>query len=215
MRPADDPDVDYRGLVREGYDHCSADYAAARAGESQAGLGALLERIPPGSRVLDLGCGAGVPVTALLARTHRVTGVDFSREQAQRARANAPGARILESDIMSLELEPESLDAVVSFYAIFHLPREEHAELFARIYRWLAPGGYLLATVSRARERAYLEDGFFGVTMYWSNWSRRDYEAMARDLGFELYDSGAIGHGYGDGAPRPVERHELLFARKP
>jgi cyclopropane fatty-acyl-phospholipid synthase-like methyltransferase len=215
VRLADDPGVDYRRLVREGYDRCSAAYEVARAGETQAGLDLVLERLPPGSRVLDLGCGTGTPVTALLAQSHRVTGVDFSAEQVRRARANVPGARILESDIMGVDFEPGSFDAVVSFYAIFHLPREEHSELFGRIYRWLAPGGYFLATVTRARESAYLEDHFFGVTMYWSNWSRGDYEAMAREVGFELLDSGAIGHGYGDGAPGRVERHELLFARKP
>jgi hypothetical protein len=40
-----------------------------------------------------------------------------------------------------------SLAAVVSFYAIIHLPVEEQPALFAHIYRWLRPGGYLLATV--------------------------------------------------------------------
>jgi len=215
MKLADDPSVDYRKLVREGYDRCSSDYAAARAGEEQAGLELLLERLAPGSRALDLGCGAGVPVMARLAREHAVTGVDFSAAQVRLARANVPSARVLEADLMGVDFEPASFDAAVCFYALFHLPREEHEELLRRIHRWLAPGGWLLATVTRFREAAYTENHFFGVTMYWSNWAREDYERMARELGFDVHDAGAIGHGYGDGAARPVESHELLLARKP
>ena len=214
MKPADDPRVDYRKLVRDGYDRCAPVFAAARAAEEQPGLELLLPRLAPGSRVLDLGCGPGVPVAARLAREHAVTGVDFSSAQLRLARANVPSARFVESDLMAVDFAPASFDAIVSFYAIFHLPREEHGELLRRIGRWLAPGGFLLATVTRFRERAYTQE-FFGVEMYWSNWSRDDYERMAREAGLEVLDAGAIGHGYGDGEEHPVESHELLFARKP
>jgi cyclopropane fatty-acyl-phospholipid synthase-like methyltransferase len=213
VRRADDPAVDYRALVRAGYDRCAADYEQARSVESQAGLELLLARLTPGSRVLDLGCGSGVPVARLLARHHSVTGVDFSPEQVRRARANVPSALMLEADIGTVELADGVFDAVVSFYAIFHLPREEHAGLFRRIHGWLAPGGYLLATVGTVSEPAYTEEGFFGVTMYWSNWGREDYESIAREVGFELLATHTLGHGYGDG-PRPAESHPLLLARK-
>jgi cyclopropane fatty-acyl-phospholipid synthase-like methyltransferase len=215
VKPANDPSVDYRRLVRDGYDRCAADYAAARAREGAPELAPLEARLAPGARVLDLGCGAGVPVAAALARHHRVTGVDFSAEQIRRARANVPGAEFIESDVMELDLAARAFDAVVAFYAIFHLPREEHAELLRRVHRWLAPGGYLLATSSHFSEPAYTEDGFFGVRMYWSNWGRDDYERILRELGFELLDTRALGHGYRDEPPRRPESHPLLFARKP
>jgi hypothetical protein len=64
MKPADDPRIDYRKLVRDGYDSCAPVFAAARSAEQQPGLELLLPRFAPGSRVLDLGCGAGVPVAA-------------------------------------------------------------------------------------------------------------------------------------------------------
>ena len=67
MKPADDPTIDYRKLVREGYDACAADFAAARMREDAPELELLLPKLAAGSRVLDLGCGAGVPVAATLA----------------------------------------------------------------------------------------------------------------------------------------------------
>ncbi|HXX47120.1 MAG TPA: class I SAM-dependent methyltransferase [Myxococcota bacterium] len=215
MRRADDPAVDYRELVKRGYDRCAGAYAAARSAETQAGLELLTARLPVGSRVLDLGCGAGIPIAALLARRHAVTGIDFSASQIALARANVPAGRFVLADVMAVELPAESFDAVVAFYSIFHLPREEHAELLRRAAGWLAPGGYLLATVARIREDAYTEDDFFGVRMYWSNWSREDYEAMLAGLGFELLGSRTVGHGYSGTEPRRPEAHPLLFARKP
>ena len=214
MKPADDPAVDYRRLVREGYDRCAADFAAARMREDSPELELLLPRLAPGARVLDLGCGAGVPVAAALARHHRVTGVDFSAEQIRRARANVPGAEFIEADLMALAFAEGSFDAAVAFYSIFHLPREEHEELLRRVNRWLAPGGHLLATVTRVREDAYTEEDFFGVRMYWSNWGREDYERMLRELGFELLATRVLGHGYSDAEARRPESHPLLLARK-
>ena len=215
MKPADDPAVDYRKLVRDGYDRCAPAFAAARAAEEQPGLELLLPRLAPGSRVLDLGCGSGVPVAARLAREHAVTGVDFSSAQLSLARANVPSARFVESDLMAVDFAPASFDAIVSFYAIFHLPREEHGELLQRIGRWLAPGGFLLVTVTPFREAAYTEEDFFGVRMYWSNWGLEDYERMACEAGLKILRAGALGHGYGDHAKRRIELHPLLFAWKP
>jgi cyclopropane fatty-acyl-phospholipid synthase-like methyltransferase len=214
MKPADDPTVDYRRLVREGYDRCSAAYTEARRREPGGELAPLVARLAPGSRVLDVGCGSGVPIAAELAREHRVTGVDVSPEQIRLARANVPNATFLLSDAMSVEFREASFDAVVSFYAVFHLPREEHEELFRRFARWLVPGGHLAVTVSRFREDAYTEEDFFGVRMYWSNWSRDDYVGMLERLGFELLETRTIGHGYDASESRRPEAHPLLLARK-
>ena len=57
---------------------------------------ALLEaEVAPGSSVLELGCGAGLPVTRRLAERHRVTAVDLSARQIELARENATGATFL------------------------------------------------------------------------------------------------------------------------
>lgn len=222
VRPANDPSVDYKSLVQRGYDQCAAAYEAARRQEagprltlSGAGpeLALLLERLPAGSTVLDIGCGAGVPVTRALAEHHRVTGVDISGEQIRRAGLNVPGATLIQGDIMSLEFPAAQFEAVVAFYSIFHLPREEHPVLLRRIRRWLKPGGYLLATVCLSAESGYTEDDFFGVTMYWSNYGLEDYEQMLAGLGFDLLETTVVGHGYADSQAMPAERHPLVFAR--
>ena len=214
MRPANDPEVDYKDLVRRSYDRCSAAYDQARRQEPEPALSMLINRLDEGAVVLDVGCGAGVPVARELAQYFTVTGVDFSGTMINRARENVPTGTFIEGDIMSVDFPPAHFDAVVAVYSIFHLPREEHAELFRRIYRWLKPEGYLMATVSFWNEVGYIEDDFFGATMYWSNHALDEYKEILEGLGFSLLEATIIGHGYDDSTQKHDESHPLVFTQK-
>lgn len=213
MKPANDPNMDYKALVECGYDLCAHDYETARRHEANPELEWLMRHLSDGAHVLDIGCGAGVPITHMLAGRFQVTGVDISGEQIRRARMNIPAGRFLQGDIMSISFPSACFDAVVAFYAIFHLPRQEHPELFRRIHTWLKPGGYLLATLTATSEAPYTEDDFFGVTMYWSNYGLDDYEAMLMQIGYRLMETTLIGHGYREEQPAAEEHHPLIFAQ--
>lgn len=214
MIPAIDPNVDYKKLVRRAYDSCAAAYDETRRAEPGIEIESLSKRLCEGAAILDVGCGAGVPIARSLARRYRVTGVDSSRKMIQRARQNVPTGTFKLADIMSLRLPPACFDAVVAFYSIFHIPRDEHPALFRKIHRWLKPGGYLLCTLSNYSEEGYTEEGFFGETMYWSNYSLREYSDILADSGFSVLESGATGSGYEEGAEEPRESHPLVFAQK-
>ena len=182
--------------------------------EAHPELCLLSERLADGASVLDIGCGAGVPIARALAERFTVTGVDVSGEMIRRAQVNAPDANFIHGDIMSQEFAESSFDAVVAFYSIFHLPREEHASLFGRVRDWLKPGGYLMCTLNHSGEPAYTEDDFFGVTMYWSNYGLRDYLEILTDLGFSILRTSRIGDGYSEEHDGPAEAHPLVFARR-
>src|ERR1700722_6873314 len=143
-----------RDLVRRGYDAVSAAYRGDDAEPAQyaswvASLAALL---PPGARVLDLGCGNGIPGTrSLCARGLQVIGVDFSGVQLRRARRLVPAARLIQADMTALQLRPASADAVVSLCGLSHVPLADQQALFPRIRDWLRPGGYFLAIVGAGR----------------------------------------------------------------
>ena len=77
--------------------------------------------------MLDLGCGAGVPVTRWLAdRGFAVTGVDVSAKQLELARTYVPEGTFIKADMTEVVFGPESFDAVVAFHSIIHVPRTEH-----------------------------------------------------------------------------------------
>jgi len=95
--------------------------------------------------VVDLGCGAG-NVTALLAQrwpAARIIGVDSSREMLAKARASTGGQQRrewIEADIESYA-PGEPIDVVYSNAALHW--KDDHAQLFPRLFDWVTPGGVL------------------------------------------------------------------------
>ena len=139
-------------LVESGYDRIAERYLAWAGGIDDPGrarmLDLLLERLPPGGDVLDLGCGAGVPSTVRLAERHRVTGVDISQEQLRLARERLPHAELVHADLASVEFPDASFDGVTCFYALGHLPREQLGGVFRSVRGWLRPGGWFLTSLA-------------------------------------------------------------------
>jgi cyclopropane fatty-acyl-phospholipid synthase-like methyltransferase len=213
MKLANDPTVDYRKLVMQGYDQCAGRYGSSRRNEIEPDLDLLIDILDDGAKVLDIGCGAGVPIARTLSQHFKVNGVDFSKEMVHLSRKNVPDATFIHADIMEVDLPAAEFDAVVSFYTIFHIQKEHHKALFQKIYLWLKVGGYLLATVSDDNEEPYLGE-FHGVTMYWSNYGLQEYIEILGEVGFNIIQTSSIGHGYDLSHETPEERHPVIFAQK-
>ena len=195
-------------IVRAGYDAISYQYRDD-LGSANSGYAVWLRELrpllSPGARVLDLGCGCGIPATKLLAAEHQVLAIDISQVQIDRARQLVPGAEFRVGDIAELSLEAESFDAIVSFFAIIHLPVEEQPDIFRRIYSWLVPGGWLLATLGH-RAWTGTEESWHGAEMYWSHGDEATYRTWLQDLGFEIQGVTFIPEGDGG--------HSLFLALK-
>jgi ubiquinone/menaquinone biosynthesis C-methylase UbiE len=145
----------------------------------------LVSRLQDRARVLELGCGGGVPDTQRLAGRFQVTGVDVSAEQVRRARVAVPEAEFIEADFTALELEPKSFDAVVSFYAFNHVPRELLAPTFVRIHRWLVPRGLLMTALGTSDTEAWTGD-FLGAPTFFSSFPPETNTRLVQEAGFEI-----------------------------
>lgn len=183
--------VDHKGaskkIVAAGYDQVASRYAgleaAGREWPRMRWLREVLSRLPDGSNVLDVGCGNGLPATRAIAERHRVTGVDISSKQIELARHNVPEARLIHGDAASVEFPDASFDAIVAFYVLEHLPREEHAEVLGQFCRWLRPGGYLLFTIEPQDEPGVV-GSWLGASMFFSQFSADETLKMVKDAGF-------------------------------
>jgi cyclopropane fatty-acyl-phospholipid synthase-like methyltransferase len=182
-------------LVGRGYDAIADDYLAwtARIGDDPkvSYVEQLSAHLSDGDRVLELGCGAGEPCTRILAERFAVTGIDISAEQLARARAHVPSARFVQADLTTLELEPESYDAVVAVYVLNHIPRELLGELLRRIARCLVVGGHLLASFGTADEAEWTGE-WLGTTMFFSSWDPSTNRRLLQDAGFELLEDDLV-----------------------
>jgi cyclopropane fatty-acyl-phospholipid synthase-like methyltransferase len=200
--------MDPREMVRTGYDVVSAAYRADDAADERYGdwLEELAPSLPAGARVLDLGCGCGVPtVRWLLERGFRVTGVDLSEVQIERARRLFPAADLRRGDMTELDLEAGSFDAVVAYYSVIHVPVEEQPRLFGSIHRWLRPEGMLMAIVGATAGTGSEED-WLGAPMYWSHEGTETYLMWLRETGFDVRWHRFI--------PEDDGGHTLLLARR-
>lgn len=177
-------------IVAEGYDRIAATHqrwaSTVRAEERARYTAVLLDRLPPGTRVLELGCGAGLPTTRQLAEHFRVTGVDISAEQLALARRNVPNAHFLLADMASLDLAAGSLHGVAAFYALIHLPRDEQPALLLKIATWLRPGGLLVATLGAQDIAAGYEADWLGAPMYWSSFDAETNRRLVEEAGLEI-----------------------------
>jgi cyclopropane fatty-acyl-phospholipid synthase-like methyltransferase len=179
-------------------------YLATKDPEDPLALAALEDLasvVPQGAAVLDLGCGAGVPVTRWLAgRGFAVTGVDVSARQLELAQRSVPEVTFIKADMTELAFAPETFDAVVAFHSIIHVPRTEHPALLERIHRWLKPGGVFLATMTVTDYEGREDDWEgWGAPMVWSHYDRNANVAMLREAGFQIqYAESRTGGGTGD-----------------
>jgi SAM-dependent methyltransferase len=187
--------MDYKDLVKDGYNRIADDYLAARTRslEQVRLLDDLASRLPEKASILDAGCGAGVPVTQILSARFDVTGVDFSEAQIDLARKNVPHARLICQDMTRLDFPDGTFDAICSFYAIIHIPREEHRPLFLNFHRMLKPGGHALLCLGAENLIDDIEDDFFGERMYWSHFDADTYHQMLKETGFLILWSKIMG----------------------
>lgn len=202
---AEDP----KEIVRRGYDAVSLRYDEAYGAETKyrQWLDDLCRRIPAGGSVLDLGCGSGVPVARTLAAAgYQVTGIDISEVQIRRARERVPEAEFICVDASSVSFEAASLDAVVSFYALIHLPLPEQPPLLRRIAQWLRPGGLFVATTGH-RAWTGLEEGWLGggAAMWWSHADAATNRTWITEAGLTVEREEFVPEGDGG--------HALFWAR--
>ena len=179
----------FKKVVEAGYDRVAERYLASKDPEDPATLAALEELardLPPAAPVLDLGCGAGVPVTRWLARRFSVTGVDVSVRQLDLARRHVPAASFVNADMTGLTFGSESFDTVVAFHSIIHVPRSEHPALLGKIHRWLRPGGAFFATRALGAWEGEEDWEGWGAPMRWSHHDGETNLTLLHDAGFAL-----------------------------
>jgi SAM-dependent methyltransferase len=151
----------------------------------------LLGHVRAGQRVLDLGCGDGPFVPALVDARARVTGADVAEGALERARRRAPGARYVRVEAHGpLPFDEGSFDLVWASEVIEHVADTER--FIGEVRRVLRPGGTLALTTpyhgrvqAAAIALARFEKHFDPRGQHLRFYTRRSLRELLEQMGFE------------------------------
>ncbi len=203
--------MDSKEIVKAGYNAIAAEYLATRTEDSEDVqlLQELVQRLPEGAKVLDASRGAGVPVTRFLSRFFEVTGVDFAQVQIRFARQSVPQAQFVCQDMTELSFPDHSFDAICFYYAIIHIPRQEHRRLLLNFHRMLRPPGLVLLCMGAGDLTDEIDENYLGTRMCWSHYDADTNIEMLKECGFNVIWSKIV-----TDSTDPGSAHLFVLAQK-
>ena len=148
-----------------------------------------LTRLPPGTRVLDAGCGEGVLVDEFQNRL-AIEGVD----------PNYSAAHVTRASITALPYPDAVFDRALCLDVLEHLTFDEQPRALAELFRVIAPGGELFVTVPnlahlQSRVQFLLRGRLIRTASAQKHPGDRpvgEYLALAERSGFRLIDRRGI-----------------------
>lgn len=168
-----------------------------------------LGHIKPHSRVLEVGCGPGKPITAFFASNgHDITAIDASNGMLDIARKNAPYAKFLQANMTAWEpsesgIEVPCYDVIVASHCLYTMSVSQVRSLLYKFTRWAKKEGIVIIGMSYNQrdltrcsrefdERGWAEGittDFLGYQFEDSSFGREDaWIDLIKSTGLEIVD---------------------------
>ncbi|WP_216900566.1 methyltransferase domain-containing protein [Synechococcus sp. CCY 9618] len=190
LRQADPVQEQPGGLPmnRTAYNSIATQWDTARSGfygRERDYIEAVLSAAPPGSTLLDLGCGTGRPMAEhIVSRGRRVLGVDQSEAMLAIARRRLPREQWRLS-AMETYRPAAGFQGALIWDALFHLPRTLHEPILHRVVDALPSGGRLMLSVGGSAQPPFT-DVMFGQEFSYDSHTPQQTELILRGLGCRI-----------------------------
>jgi SAM-dependent methyltransferase len=186
--------------MRNSYDYIADKWHANFRGQNYVDrvlgyVDRILEGLPAGSRVLDLGCGTGNPIARhIVTAGFQLVGVDQSKKMLEIARREVPQGKFIHADMLDAKFD-EEFAAVVAWDSAFHVARKHHGALYCKLAGSLVRGGRLLLSVGGSTSEVStspdsIDEGFtsemFGQTFFYSAFEPEVARKLLEEAGFEI-----------------------------
>lgn len=174
----------------------------------------VIDRLSPGARVLDVGCGTGVPTAGMMVESGLdVVGIDVSAEMLRIARFNVPSARFVAMDLQEIDSSLGDFDAAVAFFSLIMLRRADIPAAVHRIRSIVRPGGYFAVGMVEA-DLDYVPISFLGAEVHATGYPRAELEALLVSDGLEIREVDV--EEFEPASPDvPPERQVFIYCRVP
>ena len=210
------------------FDSMGADYEKAFGHDP--GLHKFIEKVlallPPSSKVLDVGCGTGRPVSSTLASNgHKVTGIDISPSMAELSRKAVPSGEFEVAD-MTKYVPKDKMNAIFNILCLFWLDRKGMEDQCKKWHEWLLPGGIVCICTFGAEDlhptkEMYDEDGlcasgmeflFMGRKAQLLLMTKEGWKRILEAAGFEIVET--LEDYFQPKGDTQEEFHHFIIARK-
>lgn len=141
--------------------HSNSKYYESRSKEIPM-LEMLSKYYPYRSRVLDAGCGFGLPVLKYFNDNgHVIYGTDISQKSLDVAKSFSPDAIVSRQDTADLKFKQNYFDLIICLHSIMHMPVNRQEKAINDFYNFLVPGGYVY--ISFATKDYTNQEEFAGI----------------------------------------------------
>jgi 2-polyprenyl-3-methyl-5-hydroxy-6-metoxy-1,4-benzoquinol methylase len=183
-------DKEVNKILEDGYDKIAESYNEGRKSKKEINykyFDALSKYFPKLGKLLDLGCGGGVPASSYFyEKGFDITGVDISSEMIKLAQQNIPNGKFFASDMLECSFPAEEFDVIISTFAIIHIPQHKQKELFEKIFNWLKKDGVAYLVLGYNNIEEDINENWRGVKMYWSHFGADEYKKILNGIGFKI-----------------------------
>lgn len=147
-------------------------------------LNLIVNSVPAGGSVLDLGCGTGEPIAQFfIDKGFNVTGVDGSKKMIELCKKRFPEEQWIVSDIREPNLK-QQFDVVLAWHSFFHLDHDSQRKMFKIFESYTKSGGVLAFTTGEEEGEVWSDNG--GEQLYHASLSISEYESLLKASSFKV-----------------------------
>jgi 2-polyprenyl-3-methyl-5-hydroxy-6-metoxy-1,4-benzoquinol methylase len=147
-------------------------------------LNLIVNSVPAGGSILDLGCGTGEPIAKFfIAKGFKVTGVDGSQKMIELCKKRFPSERWIISDMRDINLN-QRFDVVLAWHSFFHLDPDGQRKMFRLFDAHIKRGGILAFTSGVKEDEGWSDNG--GQQLYHASLSTNEYEKLLNKNSFKV-----------------------------
>lgn len=147
-------------------------------------LNLILNSIPAGGSILDLGCGTGEPISKFfIEKGFKVTGVDGSKKMIALCNERFPTEQWIISDMREINLK-QRFDVILAWHSFFHLDHDSQRKMFKIFESHIKPNGILAFTSGDEEGEVWGNNG--GQDLYHASLSTHEYNSLLKAASFKV-----------------------------
>lgn len=185
--------------VKNAYDQIAETYDKETDASTVYGLDSIIKNfvdLLSGNIILDAGCG-GSP---FIISDFSTVGLDISRKQMLQSDYKP----LIQGDMSNLPFKDSSFDGIVSFYALIHIPIDEHKRVLEEFRRVLKDDGVILVSEGLDEWQGENENWLGeNVEMKWDVAGQDKTRQQIKETGFKIYNENIVESTLGDGDKKP------------